>query len=212
MEDPMKGFLFDGVSMQIVDVDPLVQNSMRYDTEEEKETCLREFLAASLVENWAGTSNDESPESLALQEMAEQHFGIENAADWENNSQSEIDDIINQHGYVMGEFLQAQYEATQEFLSNNNTVEVTLHRGLTNDYSVSGNDEEWNIGDEVELEMRPLSSWSTSFDVSAGFGSNVLTATFPAERIFSLPITGLGCLNEAEVVVLGGVMNAEVTR
>lgn len=210
LEDPNKGFLFDGESLTITGADPFVEDSMRYDTPEEKETCLREYLAASLVGSWAGTSNDESPPSLALQEVAEKTFGIENAAGWEHTSEDEVLDLIDQHGDVMEAFLQAQYDATQEFLSTNNTNEITLYRGTQNE--LINNVESFPMGNDLDLNMRPLSSWSTDKIVAAGFGDRTITATFPAERIFSLPITGLGCLNEEEVVVLGGTIRGNVDR
>lgn len=207
LEDPNKGFLFDGEALIITSANPDTPNSMRYDSPEEKETCLREYLAASLVRNWAGTSNDESPPSLALQEVAERTFGIENAAGWISNSEGEISDLIDQHGDVMEAFLQAQYDATQEFLSTTNTNEITLYRGIT-----TGMSDRFPIGDNQELSMRPLSSWSTDRIVASDFGDRTITATFPAERIFSLPITGLGCLNEEEVVVLGGKINGNIDK
>jgi len=210
LEDPNKGFLFDGESLTITGADPLVEDSMRYDSPEEKETCLREYLAACLVSNWAGTSNDESPPSLALQEVAEMTFGIKNAAGWEHPSEGEVLDLINQHGDVMDAFLQAQYDATQEFLSTTNTNEITLYRGTQNE--LVNNVESFPMGADLDLNMRPLSSWSTDRIVASGFGDRTITATFPAERIFSLPITGLGCLNEEEVVVLGGTIRGNIDR
>jgi hypothetical protein len=42
------------------------------------------------------------------------------------------------------------------------------------------------------------------------FGGVVLTTTVPADRIFSMPFSGVGCLSESEVVVLGPNLRAEI--
>ena len=61
-----------------------------------------------------------------------------------------------------------------------------------------------------EVVQRPISSWSLdsftaeSFatEFSEGRESVVVRTTLPIERIFSTPLTGLGCLFESEFVVL----------
>lgn len=207
LEDPTKGFLFDGESLEIYTVDPFVEDSMRYTTREDKETCIREYLAASLVGTWAGSSNDSNEKSLALQQVAEKQFGIENAAGWDMSDRLSLDTemLVDEHGAVLSSFLQSQYDATQEFLSTNKTEEVTLYRGT--DSGIGG---VIPIGDNQEISMRPLSSFSTVYSDAQEFGNRVIVASFPAERIFSIPITGLGCLLENEVVVLGGTISANI--
>lgn len=44
------------------------------------------------------------------------------------------------------------------------------------------------------------------------FGGVVLNTTVDADKIFSMPFSGVGCLSEAEVVVLGPNLRAEVIR
>jgi len=44
------------------------------------------------------------------------------------------------------------------------------------------------------------------------FGGVVLNTTVDADRIFSMPFSGVGCLSEAEVVVLGPNLRAEVIK
>ena len=62
-------------------------------------------------------------------------------------------------------------------------------------------------------QQAPLSAWSTSRHTAYAFAEGespsvsyglVLGATIPKERILSTTLTGLGCLNEAEVIVLAG--------
>lgn len=60
--------------------------------------------------------------------------------------------------------------------------------------------------------MSPLSSWSTSAPQAGSFAEGdgdrdygfVIGASVPRERVFSSTLTGLGCLNETELVVLAG--------
>jgi len=65
-------------------------------------------------------------------------------------------------------------------------------------------------GRPVKMKANPLSSWSTEGRVAADFAEDSargvqarIGMTVPAKDIFSFTTTGLGCLSEAEVVVIG---------
>ena len=72
--------------------------------------------------------------------------------------------------------------------------------------------EDSSTEDSTIVRQRPLSSWSLSSDEAASFAgydngrgndTGVLIKTrVSATEIFSLPITGVGCLAEHEVVLL----------
>ena len=75
----------------------------------------------------------------------------------------------------------------------------------------------------VSMKMRPLSSFSlergraNSFRTSDGsLGSKddgvFLATRVPVARIFSTPLTGVGCLDESEFVILGGQLDAKASR
>jgi len=208
--DPNLGIVFNGESLNIVNVDPLVEDNQRYDTQEEKETCIREYFASVMLGHWAGSSNDAREGSLVMQERAAELFGIEDHADWEmtDATSDRVDEIIGEHGLVIDSFLQSQYDSTQDFLKSSGITELSLTRGTS--LSSSWTNTSISEGESQDVLMRPLSSWTYEEEVSAQFGSATLTSTFPAERIFSLPVTGLGCLGEREVVVLGGTIKADV--
>src|SRR5690606_22458816 len=67
-------------------------------------------------------------------------------------------------------------------------------------------------------QMQPMSSWSLHVNTAKEFavpydagpfdGGAILVAKVPVERIIATPRTGYGCLNETEVVVLGGAIEA----
>jgi hypothetical protein len=198
---------------------------------------IREEKASEIIGLWAQTSNDNAYKSLAVQEVAQEVFGLKNTADWTvpKETQDEIDQYRSKNDDYLKAFVQAQYDTTQEFLSKNNITSVHVERGFT----FSGNNEnpenpmlspvpEWAknlvsnrdaIGTNVEVPLRPLSSFTTDSDTSAMFAtypnttyadsrasreSVVIQGTIPASQIFSLPSTGFGCYNEHEVVVVGG--------
>jgi hypothetical protein len=58
-----------------------------------------------------------------------------------------------------------------------------------------------------KARTRPLSSWayeSLAAESFAGDNGVLMRAVVPASRILSTGTTGVGCLSEAEMVVLGG--------
>jgi len=210
LENPDAGFIFNGEGLGIrfekVDFD-----DGRITDRSDKETALREWLVSGMVSSWATSSNDSRETSLAMQERATELFGIENYADWDvaDSTSDKVDELIGEHGLVIDSFLQAQYDSTQEFLKSSGIEELSLTRGTT--LTSSWTDNSITVGKEQDVVMRPLSSWAYDEEVSAQFGSHTLTSTFPAERVFSLAVTGVGCLGEREVVVLGGTIKADVT-
>jgi hypothetical protein len=139
-----------------------------------------------------------------MQNVAESHFGIQGAASWDFNetaTDDEVAEIENYYERIIEVSLDAQYNATQSWFQEQGISEVTLYRGMETDTPAG----------TQEVNMRPLSSWSLNEATADAFGQTVLQATFPVERILSIPLTGIGCLNEYEAVVLGGRITAEVT-
>jgi hypothetical protein len=59
--------------------------------------------------------------------------------------------------------------------------------------------------------LQPASAFSTDQGVARRFGSMVLDAVVPKERILSTAMTGPGCLNEDEILVIGGDTDLSVT-
>jgi hypothetical protein len=58
---------------------------------------------------------------------------------------------------------------------------------------------------EIDADLRTLSSWAVLPSEAEKFGDAgiVIQSTFPVERIFSTALTGPGCLDEHEMLVLG---------
>ena len=103
------------------------------------------------------------------------------------------------------------YDRTQRSLANAGITELVLYRGT-----------DWPVeqlagrakGDIVDmLNRNAASSWSMSsetatrfmsFSASEGGQQVVFDAVIPAERVLSTPMFGFGCLNEYELLVVGG--------
>jgi hypothetical protein len=87
---------------------------------------------------------------------------------------------------------------TQAYFKAKGIKEVTVYRGQT-----GGKD-----GPQSQTVMlRPLTSWSLDPDTANQFGNAkggiVASARVPVTRLLSVPFTGVGCLGEAEMVVIG---------
>jgi hypothetical protein len=109
-------------------------------------------------------------------------------------------------------FARAMYENTQQSLSDNGITHVTLYRGMRlNNVAYESVQDALDNGNTPVIRLsnrNALESWSAGRHVAEAFRQtgrgergNVLTATVPAERVFSTARSGFGCLNEMEFVV-----------
>jgi len=163
-----------------------------------------------LVARWAKTSNDTDLTAHALQDAAEAEFGLHGTAPWTDPKPESVLDEDSMKGIRL--FLRAQYEITQERLKAAGIDTLTLYRGMT---VVPDGLEH---GKSAEISTRPLNAFSASKQVAFDFSKGKMTQSIagpkgkgivisgkvPAERVLSLATTGIGCLSEQEVVVLGG--------
>lgn len=235
------------------------------DNIEEAKDIMSYSTVSNMVAEWAGSSNDDSVFSLALQDTVAKLFNLENYLPWttrEDTSENK-DALIKLHGKVISAYAEAQYEATQEELKAKGITSVELHRGMRDPELRATLDEYGSLPNNL-VTLRPLSSFSYDIKTARDFtgesesdklvtyeqwksnpnavedvfgdeffdtppvlksneyldtfgdvrqlGGVVLNTTVPAESIFSMPFSGVGCLSEAEVVVLGPNLRAEVIR
>ncbi|HUN38488.1 MAG TPA: NUDIX domain-containing protein [Trebonia sp.] len=174
---------------------------------------IKQWAAAKLVQNWAGTSNDTSTKSLVAQEAAIDEFGLDrgHVAPWtlDSGKQDEIDEAYAQHGEAYRAFLRAQYELTQEDFKERGITRVNVIRGMKWD---AGMLPDWakgiKSGDKIEVPpLRPLSSWTVNTGTAKSFANGgstsvILKSSMPVTSILSWPRSGFGCLNEYELVGL----------
>jgi hypothetical protein len=171
----------------------------------ESKKMIAEYLTSSLVSNWADTSNDSNVKSLAIQDAAEELFGLEDAAPWQIDEgiQNNVALDLKNNGDTYKAFLQAQYDATQEFFAEEDIKEFVLYRGFTSKFKVDTG--------YADTALRPLSSFSTKktqaeeFALPGGFDYGYLIQMkVPVKDILSVPGLGFGSYEEIEVVVIGG--------
>jgi len=115
-------------------------------------------------------------------------------------------------------FVQAQYDATQQLLSENGITHITLNRGwgwdLAWDAAPRWTENLTQTPQDRTAYVSPISSWAADGVTANSFANRfddaeqplcvVTTATFPATQIFATCLSGLGCLGEHEVIPLGG--------
>jgi hypothetical protein len=179
---------------------------------EDGDRAVREACVSTLVGQWARTSNDSESTALAMQQAAAEEFGIKGHAGWTEASESSLrgaQENFGEHGEVYKDFFRAQYEATQaEFVKQGIGPDDTLllYRGLENtDLPPTGT--------TFDAQLRPLNSYSTDPLVARRFADSnesCFATEVQAKDILSMPATGNGCLNEREMVVLGGVKESTV--
>lgn len=192
-----------------------------------------------MVAQWANTSNDADAHSLAMQDIARDLFGLEGTADWgaihdpySGVSSADIDAVREKHGQAYEAFLQAQYDATQERFAAAGITHVTVVRGHKV-YAGALDEAPWldemNAaydpagGADIEVPLRPLSSFTTDPSIAVDFAARkgtssdvaeslIFEGSVPVERIIATPRTGIGCLDESELVLLGGPGKWNVKR
>lgn len=178
----------------------------------EMENALRMTETNALIRIWAGTSNDANPRSLAMQRAAKEEFGLTHTYDWPGeHTDAKIADEYAKYGLVFRRFLREMHTSTQQWLKTQGVTHVRLVRGVKHK---SGFADKVSSGTGIvgSVKMRPMSSFSSNRNTSNGFagryGGNsagtVFWAYVPIERIVGSAVTGFGCQNEYEFVVLAG--------
>jgi hypothetical protein len=182
---------------------------------DEARRALGQYRASVLVASWAATANS-SPGAQVIQDGAQRLFGLGRVADWDltDDARAALDQARREHlGPDLDVALAGMWHRTQRALAG--VDRVRLWRGW-----------QWNgghpappwaagaLGDPAkeahtaDVVMRPLNSTAAFRPVAEGFDgapNGVVTELdVPVERILAMPGTGFGCLEEAEVVVIGG--------
>jgi len=151
--------------------------------------------------------------------------GTTDAGDWDGGSATYSNrdtykpssTISDARTKVLSSFLLAQYAATQQYFDAKGIKEITLFRGMKKKPSDPdrGSQHEFisplQPPEKAEILMRPLSSWATRLDDAAFFAKpshgqpfgTIVKARIKTKDILSIPYTGVGCWEEAEVVVIG---------
>lgn len=185
----------------------------------------KEKAASILVAQWAETSNGSDMLSHALQIAAAETFKMP-AGSWapwkvqSKNAQYTKDILENAeyyygiHSSVLKDFLKTMYDLTQDRFKNYGIKYLTLYRGTGVDeeaFKIDTGIEYNGIGD-AEILQRPMSAWAWLHGDAFNFATSRLQeragmfmgTIIPVEQVLSIPGTGFGCFEEAEVVLLAG--------
>jgi hypothetical protein len=176
------------------------------------------------VAGWADTSGDKCEYAVAMQLAADNLFGTAGNTSIGHFTQELIraaDKIYHRDGEAMKAFLQAQYNTTQKFFEKNGITEVIAYRGAafneedTKFLPKNINFDTPGILQVVGIQLQPLSSFSTDIDTAQNFCIDgeykmVTQMKIPVKRILSTPHTGFGCMEETELVVIGGEFDQKV--
>ena len=107
-------------------------------------------------------------------------------------------------------FVRTMYASTQKDLSRISGDTIRVYRGFGTEERAK-----YPLGEVVNLVQNPLESWSTSSRIAELFAKGgemqqiVLGMDIPKSRVFATPNTGIGALNEFEVVLLGNPNNTD---
>ncbi|QKW22268.1 hypothetical protein HUT16_27205 [Kitasatospora sp. NA04385] len=181
---------------------------------EEYHQFVRAEAVSRLVTGWASTANDHDPDALALQDAAQRTFHLDGTLGWNHGDDdlaAETDRVTRDRGHVLDTFLTAMWENTQQHFAALGVTHVTVHRGFTGDYDDSHLQDLDGHGSVTGLPLRPLSSATTDEETARDFSTQggevsgyLISGDIPVTRVLAVPGTGIGCLDEAEVVILAG--------
>lgn len=183
-------------------------------------------MVANLVSEWG----DDVSAAMHLAARAEFGFtgdhlvgGGRSASDPQVNAYAH--ETMRQYGGAMRAFLRANYNATQDWFKAHNISEVTLYRGRK--WGGEGTREKkppagitFNMkAEQHPVELSPISSFATNPETArmfthtwgpSDYRSLVMTRV-PVADILSMPLTGLGRMDEHEMLVLGGKTRPSAT-
>jgi len=176
-----------------------------------------------MVSQWAGTSGDHSPGALRMQAAAAEEFGVPLGKYLTDqiaftfratggNVWAGVPDWVRDSMRAMARH---QYDLTQAEFARQGVTHVFAYRGISVAEGIfderTGRRISAGESGATTVESSPLSSWSVDDSTSMEFatqddpgGAYLLSASIPVERVFSMPLTGFGCVGEYEFVILGG--------
>jgi hypothetical protein len=183
----------------------------------------RYALSAAMVDSWAATSGDHNVNAVGIQYAIKDEFKVSRPytkhlrLSHKTPSQAtknEWDDTIERIRKDKGvrAVLRAHYDETQARLKAQGVTHLTLVRGY-------GSAAKVDPVNEQNVSLQPASSFSMNKSIAGIFAPSgsalkkrYLTATVEARYVLSTCGTGFGCVNEQEVVVLGGKRRGRVSK
>lgn len=190
----------------------------------------RHALVRGVIDTWANTSGDSEPVAVGVQKAIAKELsgdvpglseaGVDHLGQYEtlfsgNRNPAELSRMRGieetvANSSAIREVIRAKYNATQDYFEQQGIKELTLHRGFIDTKGVKDSDSE-------ELSLQPASSFSMNRKTAEMFAddmssriSGLVTVKVPVSRVLCTASTGMGCITEQEVVVLGGSIKGKV--
>ena len=157
---------------------------------------------------WGGSSQHVL--SIGLHRAAEEEFGLRGHDRHSAERLNSVRDLYNEYGAGMRAYVRAVYDNTQAYFAKQGITDVLAYRGMG--WAKHGEPKgiAWNKGSRsIALGMRPLTSFSVNRSEARNFGSDkpyrmLVAARIPVSRILGTAQTGMGIIDEGELIVLGG--------
>ena len=164
-----------------------------------------------MLDAWASCSGNGNSVSVALQMVVKEKFKLEDATNVVTANDASLRrarGLLEDHGEVVRAFADATYDHTQSIFEDAGVEKITLYRGM-----ILGSKPEGN-----KATLQPLSSFAVDYVTAATFANDasysqtaaVIAVEVPVSKIFSSALSGIGCLTESEMIVMGGEYNAKI--
>lgn len=173
-------------------------------------------LERNLISAWASSSGDDNSKSVALQlavrdafSIPAEHLETKALTSLKNGEKATYESAAAQLGVkvdtpesmasfrsALQEFVMAQHSVTQETLKAKGIDHIYVARGMKVDHGTG----------KVKVKLQPASSFSADYSTAKSFAGSwgtVFLAKVPASQVLSTYMTGFGCTDEHEVVVMG---------
>jgi len=167
---------------------------------------IRADVVSTVASAWAESSN-KSPMSAAIQDAVVQEFGVGGRRYTPDMGSTKPYEAKNGGLRAVA---RAMYDNTQSMLKASGISAVDVYRGMNRYTPVTARALQDSTVMRGYAAMNPLSSWSTSYGVAQDFGGVIGVMRVPAEGVFCTAMTGMGCANEQEVILLGGPNNYQL--
>ena len=164
----------------------------------------REAVASELLRVWADSSG--SPRSILMAQEAKRIFDTGGSFTKRDPVKNSVD-ITDAERMIIPKVVGKMYENTQKMFSDIGVAETVVYRGASTNSEKLINAASGTKAVPVEVESRPISSWSSHIGVATDFASNdygksyIASQRVDVKRILSTSLTGLGSASEREIIV-----------
>jgi hypothetical protein len=176
-------------------------DQMIKDGDVSKKEILKEGIR-DLIDNWAITSGDGDNLPSFMQHCAAKEFKLKG---YEDKHLAKGYKRYSKYEDGAKEFLREQYKLTQkQFRSRGIRGELIGYRGVETFSKSTQKIRDEAFYTNIKTSLQPLSSFSAEYDTALQFGDYTTACRIPTKSILSTPLSGYGCTEEKEMIVLGG--------